>query len=116
MRRLFWLIIIVAFTSCNKPSTIEVQNDLPDASLKNIYWGEVPIAYEILPSETSGQVKIYEDAHYNLDFPEEFPLRFLLKIHGKEIQVQTVKIFILGKEDDLLITITDSTKVSEVIE
>jgi hypothetical protein len=104
------------FVSCNKPSTIEVQNNLLNGTLKNVYWGEIPIAHEILPDETSGQIKIYEDAHYNLDFPEEFTLQFTFKVDGKEIILQTNNTYKLGREENLLIFIDDSTKVSEVNE
>lgn len=114
MKLSFLFTILTINISCNKPSTIEVQNKLNQAKIKNVYWGEVPIAYEIIPDETSGKVRIYEDAHYNLDFPEECLLTFLLVKEGKELQLQSKQLFTLKKEDDLLIVIDSLTQVKEL--
>jgi hypothetical protein len=114
MKRLFFLVTIIILTACNKPSTIEVQNNISEAKLKNVYWGEIPLAYEILPEETSGKVKIYEDAQYNLDFPEEFPLSFYVELNGADVLLQTDASYKLEKESDLFISINDSTEVSEL--
>jgi len=104
---IFWIL----FAACNKPSTIEVVNNLPVAIVNNIKWGDVPIASELLPGKTSGKVKIYEDAHYNLDFPEEFPLKFYLKLNGDNMYLETRMSYKLRKEDGILISIDDSLKV-----
>jgi hypothetical protein len=108
--------IIVIFAACNKPSTIEVKNDFRTDTIEKVFWGEILIDYEILPSASSGKVKLYEDAQYNLNFPEEFPIIFSLSIKGKEFRFKTNQSYKLGKEDYLLITLNDSTQVSELKE
>jgi PBP1b-binding outer membrane lipoprotein LpoB len=70
----------ILLSACNKPSTIEVVNNIPEAVLNNIKWGDVPLATDLQPGKTTGKIKIYEDAHYNLDFPEEFPLNLAKKM------------------------------------
>jgi hypothetical protein len=104
-------LLAIFFASCNKPSSIEVENNLTEAVITNMKWGDVPLASELLPGKTTGKVKIYEDSHYNLDFPEEFPLNFYLELSGDRVLLETRKTYKLGKEDDILISINDSLEV-----
>jgi hypothetical protein len=103
----------ILLASCTKPSTFEVENDLSSGTITNLKWGEVPLASIILPEETTGKVRIYEDAHYNLDFPEEFTLNFFLELNGNKVFLETRKIFKLGNKDEIFVSINDSLEVFE---
>lgn len=111
MRNLLLILVFVLLTACYKSSTIEIRNFSSKDTLVNVFWGDVPMAVELTPGSSTGKTSLYEDAQYNFDFPESFPVRYSINNMGIKIQITTIHNFQLGNEDDLVITIDDSTEV-----
>lgn len=104
------LISLLFLISCGK-SSIRVQNNLPRAVLKNVEWGGVPLSSQLLPGETSPQISIWNDSYYDIDLPASHPLQFYLELNGDRIYLQTKMEYRLGKKQDLLIVVEDTTGV-----
>jgi hypothetical protein len=85
---------------------------LSKAEIKNVEWGELPIASSIMPGQSSPKLKIYEEnSYYDIDLPETHPLKFYIELNGDKVYVQTRASYRLGKDDELTIVIEDSTRV-----
>lgn len=104
--------LLLVLVACNKPSSIKVENKLPKVVLKNIQWGSMPITTQLLPGETSNAISVYDNSsYYDVSLPAKFPLKFYMELNGDKVYLQTRESYNLGKEEDITITIDDTTKV-----
>ena len=111
MKQIILLFLVGALAGCEDPSSIKVQNNLPNAIMRNVEWGGIPLSGQLLPGEESARVKIYEDGYYDIDLPEKHPLKFYIEVNGDKVYLQTRRIFELKKEEDIFIEISDTTQV-----
>lgn len=106
------IISVILLTACDKKSTIQVQNMLSKAVIKNVEWGGLPISSQILPGESSTKITIYEnESYYDIKLPESNPLKFYIDLNGDKVYVQTKASYRLDIDDDILIVVDDTTKV-----
>ncbi|HAM99354.1 MAG TPA: hypothetical protein DCQ26_12170 [Marinilabiliales bacterium] len=109
------LIIILSLLfliSCYDPSSIKVQNKLPKTTLRNVEWGGIPLASQIITGETSTKIEIdAKNNYYDIDLPEEHPLKFYIEVNGDLVYLETKEAIRLEIEDNLTIEINDSTPV-----
>lgn len=106
------LLIFVLATSCYDTSTIKVQNKLAKTTLRNVEWGGIPLATQIITGETSTKIEIdAKNNYYDIELPEEFPLKFYIDVNGDQVYIETKESFRLGIEDNITIEINDSTEV-----
>jgi len=111
MKKIIFFASLLFITACEEPSSIQIQNNLSKAVLRNIEWGGVPISSQLIPGEKSTKRNIYDDDYYDINLPAKNVLKFYLDVNGDKVYLETKKLFELGKEEDILIEINDSTKV-----
>lgn len=72
----------------------------------------MPITTQLLPGETSNAISVYDNSsYYDVSLPAKFPLKFYMELNGDKVYLQTRESYNLGKEEDITITIDDTTKV-----
>lgn len=85
---------------------------LSKAIINNVEWGGLPLTSKLLPGQASNKISIYEeDSYYDIELPESHPLKFYMELNGEKVYLETRESYNLGKGSDLVVTITDSTKV-----
>lgn len=94
--------------SCYKPGDIQVQNNITKVKIVDVKWGDIYIATELLPGEKSGKLTINK---YEETLPASHKISFKMTANNKTIYLETEEIFLLEEDDDLLIVLTDETKV-----
>lgn len=108
----FKLIMIVCavfiMQSCYKPGDIQVQNNISQVSIVDVKWGDIYIATELLPGETSEKLTVQK-------FQEKLPgihkVSFKMKANDKSIYLETEEEFLLDEDGYLLIVLTEETLV-----
>ena len=111
MKKYIIAAFMLALLACNDPSSIEVENKLSNAVIRNVEWGGMPIASKLLPGESSAKISIYSDSYYGINLPEEHRLKFYVDVNGDMIYLETKEYIRLGVEQDLRIEINDETPV-----
>ncbi len=104
------LIGVAALTlqSCYKPGDIQIQNKITQVTIEDVRWGDLYIAYELIPGESSGNVTIRK---YDEKLPASHNVSFKMTANNKSIYLQTEEEYYLDEDGDLLIILTDDTKV-----
>lgn len=111
---LFGLLLVLV--GCTDDSSLRVRNSLTKAVILNAEWGGVPLASHLMPGETSQKIHISKnDYYYDIDLPEKHTLKFVIDVNGDQVYLQTQESFELGKEHNLLINVTDSTEVTNLL-
>ena len=103
------LILILTLTSCHKAGKISIQNKISKVTIQEVKWGDIYIANELLPGKTSDVRKIYWDEQ---KLPCENKVSFTMVVNDKSIYLETDKKYLLNEDDNLLIVLEDTTKVS----
>ncbi len=105
-------ILVICLSSCEKdPAKVQIQNNLPNAVLKNVSWGEVALSSQLLPGEVSDKVYIYYSKHNNIKLPDQKPVRFYMELKGDMVYLETRNKYHIDYDQNILITIEDTTKV-----
>ena len=94
--------------ACYKPGDIQVQNNISNVKIVDVKWGDIYIATELLPGETSEKLTIEE---YREKLPSSHKITFKMSANNKSIYLETVDEYLLDEEDDLLIILSDETEV-----
>jgi hypothetical protein len=100
---------LIILISCEKPSKIQLRNDISKVKITEVYWGSVWLSNELLPGESSQQQTLYPQQE---NFPKKHKVTFKMTANNKIIYLETEDEYTLGKEDELLIVLSDNTKVS----
>jgi len=100
--------IVVIAQSCHEPGDIRVQNNITQVKIVDVKWGDFYIATELLPGETSEKSTI---TRYEKKLPSSQKISFKMTANNKAIYLETEESFFLDEDDDLLIVLTDATKV-----
>jgi hypothetical protein len=61
--------------SCYKPGKIQIQNKISQVEITDVKWGDIYIATELLPGESSAQTTIEE---YEAKLPKKFRIWFII--------------------------------------
>lgn len=111
MKKYIFLSIVFAailLQSCHKSADIQLQNNISKVRITDIKWGDHYLSSELLPGETSTKMSI---AHSDESLPAKHKVSFTMTANQKYVYLETVEEFLLDEDDDLLITLTDSTQV-----
>lgn len=109
LRSIAAIVLVFALQSCYKPGEIRIQNNISQAVITDVKWGEVRIASEILPGETSRKTKIERQTQ---KLPARKQVSFILEANQKRIYLITDADYLLDEDDLLDIVLDDNTKVS----
>ena len=104
------LIVCIGITlqSCYKPGDIQVQNNITKVKIVDVKWGDIYVSTELLPGETSEKLTIHK---YDEKLPGSHKISFKMTANNKSIYLETEEEYLLDEDDDLLIVLTDDTKV-----
>ena len=94
--------------SCYKPGNIRIQNNITKVKIIDVKWGDVYIATELLPGETSEKLKILKDKE---KLPKSNKISFKMEANNESIYLETEEAYLLDEDEDLLIVLNDDTKV-----
>ncbi len=94
--------------SCYKPGKIQIQNKISQVEITDVKWGDIYIATELLPGESSAQTTIEE---YEAKLPKKFKISFKMVANNKSIYLETEDEYLLNEDEVKLITLDDATKV-----
>jgi hypothetical protein len=108
MKLILIVCTVVIMQSCYKPGDIHVQNNITQVKIVDIKWGDNYIATELLPGETSEKLTIRK---YDEKLPRSHRISFKMTANNKSIYLETEQEYLLDEDDDLLIVLTDDTKV-----
>lgn len=112
---IYTLFCLFCLCGCKEKAEIEIINELPNAVLTNVKWGNHFIAGSLYPGVSSGTKNIAEDSH-GVSFPEEFIVSFYLELNDKKVYLETRQKYRLEKDDFLQIIIDKSTPVRNPME
>lgn len=106
----FILVICAAFilTSCYKSADIQVRNNISQVKIMDVKWGEIYIAGELLPGETSSKITVTSQEE---KFPATHNISFVMSANDKYVYLETVCEYTLDEDQDLLIILEDTTRV-----
>jgi hypothetical protein len=85
-----------------------VQNNISAVRITDVKWGNVFLSRELLPGESSSKISI------NLlqeDIPKTAPITFKMVAKQNTVYLETEEEFTLKADDELLIILSDDTKV-----
>jgi hypothetical protein len=100
-----WMAFVLQ--SCYKPGKIQIQNKISKVEITDVKWGDVYIATELLPGESS--TKTIEE--YEEKLPKKFKVSFKMVTNNKSIYLETEEEYLLNEDEEKLITLDDATKV-----
>jgi len=105
-----FLILFVAFIlqSCYKPGDIQVQNNITQVKIVDVKWGDIYIATELLPGQSSEKLTIVKNEK---KLPSSQKISFVMTANNKSIYLETEEEYMLGEDEFLLITLSDDTGV-----
>lgn len=105
------ILIVLAFAtlqSCYEPGDIQVQNNITQVKITDVKWGKHFIATELLPGEASEKNTI---SKRDEKLPSSHKLTFKMTANNKTVFLETEEEYLLEEGDELLIILTDNTKV-----
>ncbi len=110
MKHLLYLPFILLAFSCQKydEGNVYIQNKVHNVKLESINWGDYPLAYSLIPGETSG---VYNIVDKEGTFPKSYVVSFYMVRDDKRVYLKTELEYQLSADEDLTIVITDSTVV-----
>jgi hypothetical protein len=112
MKKIHLFIIVLAIftlTSCYRNGTIKIQNNISNVKITDVYWGNLQLASELLPGESSGE-KIIQKVDEKL--PASHKITFVMTADSKSVYLETDEEYLLDRDQDLLIKLTDETLVN----
>lgn len=99
---------VIFLQSCYKPGDIQIQNNISQVKIVDVKWGDIYIATELLPGESSSKLTINK---YDKKLPSSQKISFKMTANNKSLYLETEEEFLLDEDDNLLIVLTDETKV-----
>jgi hypothetical protein len=96
------------FSACKKPSTIQLQNNISTVKITDVQWGDLFLSNELLPGESSNKKTI---SPYWEKLPKTGRVTFKMIANNKTVYLETEQEFTLKEDDELLIVLSDDTKV-----
>jgi len=102
-----FLFLIMTLSSCMDKATITIQNNRSNDTLERVSWDTYFISRTLLPGEKS----THTISDIETEFPKEARVKFYMKRDGYRAHFETRYRFILDIDDNLLIIITDTTRL-----
>ena len=99
---------LVLFTACHKPGTVQVKNDISGVEIRDVRWGDIYLAGELLPGQSSDK---YTVDWFTDDLPATYKVSFVMTANNQQVYLETTEEFTLDEDDELLIVLDDKTKV-----
>jgi hypothetical protein len=96
------------FSACEKESTVQLQNNISAVKITDVKWGDIFLSNELLPGESCGKKTIYP---YQEELPKTERVTFKMVANNKTVYLETDEEFTLNEGNDLLIVLSDDTKV-----
>jgi len=108
---IFLVSISFVLISCikEKSAKIRIQNNVHNTILTSINYGEYPIYGDLIPGATSNSITITDDKD---NWPKTNVIEFYMQANNKLVYLKTKNSFELNPDDDLTITVWDSTEVA----
>lgn len=103
-----FVFVAIMLHSCNKPGKIEIQNNISQVEISDVRWGDVSIAYSLLPGETSPKIIINK---YTEKLPASKSITFKMKANEMSVYLETKEKYLLKEDQDLIIILDDNTPV-----
>lgn len=107
-RIIFLLVISVFFFSCKKEADMNLKNNVSNAVLNSINWGEFALGGDLYPGETT-EVRVFKGRE--VDFPETHKITFRMTVNNQEVYLETVEEYTLDEGGYQEIVIDDNTAV-----
>ena len=103
-----FLLLVLPLSSCYDKAKITIQNKVHNATLVQVSWDKHSVASSLLPGEGS-TITVREESNYH--FPKKSNVKFYMKREGNQVYLETRYSFTLDADDNLLIVISDTTRV-----
>ncbi len=100
--------IALIMQSCYKPGDIQIQNNIDQVKIVDVRWGDIYLATELLPGESSDKLKIRKNDE---KLPSSHEVSFKMTANDNTIYLETEEKYLLDEDGDLLIILSDDTKV-----
>ncbi len=108
LKILLILFITVTVSSCEEyEGTVTIKNEISNIEISNVYFYGETIAYSLLP----GQKDSYTFYDTEDEFPKTSQVSFTMSANNKKVYLVTLNDYVLSAGSELIITLTDSTKV-----
>jgi hypothetical protein len=112
MKRIYILVgcamMIYLFFGCKEKSTVQLQNNISTVKITDVKWGNHFLSNELLPGESSKKITV--DPLYE-KLPKTEQVTFKMVANNKTVYLETEGKYTLNEEDNLLIVLSDETKV-----
>lgn len=96
------------FSSCYKPGSIEVRNNINNVELQDVYWGDHFISESLLPGQTSSEVSIQK---HEEKLPASNQISFEMTANGQRIFLETKTEFLLNEDEVITVVLEEDTEV-----
>lgn len=95
------------------PGEITVQNLIHGAVIKDVRWGDLFLAGELLPGEKSAKQRVHDanEASYGVDLPAAYPIKFYMEVQGDRLYLQTRELYSLDTQIKTDVILSDTTQV-----
>ena len=104
------LVMFLVYSGCQDSGTIQLENSIRGGIIKNARWGRVYLTNSLVPGESTGSIRVYDNSSF-VDLPEENPVLFYMEVDGDLIYLETKESYRLNVDENLEIVIDDSTEV-----
>lgn len=108
LRLICIVFVVLIMQSCYKPGDIQVQNNISQVKIVDVMWGDIYIATELLPGQSSEKLTI---SKIEEKLPSSQKISFVMTANNKSIYLETEEEYLLGEDEFLLITLSDDTDV-----
>lgn len=108
LKLVIFIATVFVLQSCYKSGEIQVQNNISNVVIEDVYWGDNYLSSELMPGEKSS-VNIINK--YEEELPSSNTITFKMTANNSSIYLQTVEKFTLNQDEKILIVLEDSTKV-----
>lgn len=98
----------IALQSCYKPGEIQIQNNISKAEIINVEWGDILIASELIPGQSSNKIEITKRMK---KLPSTQKISFTMRANGQTVFLRTNDSYALDEDDFLHIILNDDTPV-----
>lgn len=103
------LLGLLTLQSCYDPGKIQVQNNISNVRIQDVYWGDIYLAGELLPGQTGEERELQKRDE---ELPSSHRVTFVMTANQKTIYLQTNSSYYLDEGGHLLIELNDDTPVS----
>ncbi len=102
------LFLIPFLQSCYKSGKLQIQNNISQVKIYDVEWGDLYIASELLPGESSDKIEILK---YDEKLPASHKVSFKMTANQSTIYLETSQEYLLDEDGYLVINLNDDTKV-----